>query len=161
MSKRILAFGLMFIVICAVFIPLGGGGIRAQDESPKTYVGSKMCGDCHDDEYQSFMKYAKKAHSYESVTVMKKGLTEEEFLKCLECHTTGYGKPGGFRSIEETPELKEAGCEVCHGPGSAHAESEDAEDIKGKLEAKDCESCHSSERVEAFNYKPLVFGGAH
>jgi hypothetical protein len=26
---------------------------------------------------------------------------------------------------------------------------------------KDCESCHISERVNAFRYKPLIHGGAH
>jgi hypothetical protein len=92
---------------------------------------------------------------------MKKGLTSAEFEKCFECHTTGYGKPSGFRSEQDTPHLKDAGCETCHGPGSIHVESGDPKDIRGKLVAKDCEVCHNSERVNAFKYKPLVFGGAH
>jgi len=81
--------------------------------------------------------------------------------KCFECHTTGYKEPGGFRSEHETPHLKNAGCEVCHGPGSLHVETGEPKDIKGSLTAEDCDVCHSSERVEAFDYKPLIHGGAH
>jgi len=127
----------------------------------KTYVGSDACRECHEDEYKSFKTYAKKAHSYESILKMKKGLTEAEFHKCFECHTTGFGQPGGFRSPQDTPQLKDAGCEVCHGPGSLHVESGDPQDIKGKLTAKDCERCHNAERVAAFDYRPLIHGGAH
>ena len=57
--------------------------------------------------------------------------------------------------------LKNAGCEVCHRPGSIHIESEEAGDIKGELALKDCEACHNGERVKAFNYKPLIYAGAH
>jgi len=131
------------------------------EESGKAYVGSESCRECHETEYTSFITFAKKRHSFESVMIMKKGLTATELRQCFTCHTTGYGEPGGFRSETETPHLKNAGCEVCHGPGSLHAETEDPKDIKWQLTAKDCEVCHSSERVEAFSYKPLIYGGAH
>ena len=135
--------------------------VWAQNPKPSGYVGSDACQDCHETEYENFKTYAKKAHSYESIKVMKKGLTEAEFRKCFECHTTGYKKPGGFRSEEGTPHLKNAGCEVCHGPGSLHVETNEPEDIIGSMTAKDCEVCHSAERVGAFHYKPLIHGGAH
>jgi len=134
---------------------------NAGSQEEKTYVGSKACEECHAEEYENFQTYAKKAHSYEKLKVMKKGLTDEEFEGCFECHTTGHGKPGGFRSEQETPELKNAGCEVCHGPGNLHCETGAPEDIGGNLTAKDCESCHHADRVEAFDYKPLIYGGAH
>ena len=31
---------------------------------------------------------------------------------CVKCHVTGYGQPGGFTSIEDTPQLAGGGCEV-------------------------------------------------
>lgn len=134
---------------------------RAASESAKAYVGTEKCRECHDSEYKNFTANARKAHSYRSVKIMSRSLTEAELKKCYECHTTGYGKEGGFRSEAETPHLKDAGCEVCHGPGGLHAASSDPKDIKGKLTAKDCESCHNPERVQSFRYKPLVYGGAH
>jgi len=91
----------------------------------------------------------------------KKELTEEEIKGCYYCHTTGYGKQGGFVSPEKTPHLKNAGCEVCHGPGDVHIKTTDASHIKGTLTTEDCEACHISERVRAFRYKPLIHGGAH
>ena len=125
------------------------------------YVGSEACKPCHQKEYKSFTKYAKKSISFESIQRVKKGLTEEEIKKCYFCHTTGYGKLGGFVSIEETPHLKNAGCEVCHGPGEIHVRTQRAQDTKTNLTMKDCEECHISERVKAFRYKPMIHGGAH
>jgi hypothetical protein len=134
---------------------------QAQSETQKTYVGSDACRSCHEAEYDRFNAYAKKAHSYEHILKLRKGITEAEFRQCLACHTTGYGKPGGFRSEQETPQLKEPGCEVCHGPGSIHASSQDPKDIDSKVSIKDCEACHRPDRVEAFGYRPVIFGGAH
>ena len=157
-GKKVMA---LFILFLAMSMLWGWQGSLAETENQKSYVGSKACKDCHENEYRNFITYAKKAHSYASIKKMKKGLTDTEFQNCFECHTTGYGKPGGFRSEQETPNLKDAGCEVCHGPGSLHCETEDSEDIKGSLTTKDCEFCHNPERVETFNFKPLVYGGAH
>lgn len=127
-----------------------------------TYVGSAACADCHDEEYANYTKFSKKAHSGQSVQSMAKDLTSSELQECYTCHATGYGKPGGFVSFEKTPELANAGCEVCHGPGSMHVEEGgDTAYIKGKLEIKDCETCHNPDRVASFGFKPMLFGGAH
>jgi hypothetical protein len=125
------------------------------------YVGSDACKGCHEKEFNSFMKYAKKSKSFESIERVKKGLTEEEIKGCYFCHTTGYGKPSGFISPEKTPYLKNAGCEVCHGPGELHVKTKSRRDIKRRMTMKDCEVCHTSERVMAFRYKPMIHGGAH
>lgn len=142
------------LAIAAVFCMPAGA-------EPGTYVGSDACRECHAQEYDNYTKFAKKASSFDSILVMKSKLTDEEYRSCFECHTTGYGKPGGFVSAEKTPELKNAGCEVCHGPGSIHAETTDPADIVTNLSIDDCKRCHSSDRVNAFDFKPLLFGGAH
>lgn len=89
-------------------------------------------------------------------------LTPEELRGCFACHTTGYGQPGGFVDFEKTPNLANAGCEVCHGPGSAHVDSGgDPTRIKAKPVMTECERCHNAERVQTFNFKPMLFAGAH
>ena len=158
--KLMLSITVLF-ALCFLFSLSGWKTEKARCAEQPKYVGSEGCKECHADEYRTFKQFNKKSHSFQSVARLKKGLQEAEVNKCFECHTTGYGKEGGFRSEQETPQLKDAGCEVCHGPGSIHAETGDPKDIKGKLTAKDCESCHSEERVNAFKYKPLVYGGAH
>lgn len=125
------------------------------------YVGADACKECHENEYRNFMSYAKKSTSFKSIERLKKGLTEEEMKGCYLCHTTGYGKPGGFVSLEKTPHLKNAGCEVCHGPGEFHIRTRNPKEMKRRLTIKDCEVCHTSERVRAFRYKPMIHGGAH
>jgi mono/diheme cytochrome c family protein len=140
---------------CALWV---APGLTAKGE----YVGSKACADCHAAEFENFSKYAKKAKSDHSIKIMAEKLTPEELKSCYACHTTGYGKPGGFRSFQETPQLAHAGCEVCHGPGADHVEANgDPKLIKRQPLLKECEVCHNEERVKSFNFKPLLHGGAH
>ena len=127
-----------------------------------SFVGSKACSECHPDQYKSFSANSKKAHSYKSIKIMADKLTPQELTECYGCHTTGYGKPGGFVSFENTPELANAGCEVCHGPGSAHVNaSGDATLIVTKPTLESCKVCHNEARVRSFGFKPLKFAGAH
>lgn len=126
-----------------------------------TYVGSEMCKDCHVEQYNNYKKYSKKSKSSHSVSIMAKKLTPEELKECYSCHATGYGKPGGFVSPDKTPQLADAGCEVCHGPGSEHVTTQDPKTIKRKVSISDCTTCHNSERVKAFGFKPIKFAGAH
>lgn len=127
----------------------------------EVYVGSKTCADCHQKQYDRYVKYSKKAHSWHSIEVMAPKLTPEELTGCYECHTTGYKKPGGFVSKEQTPALADVGCETCHGPGSSHSASGDPKLIKAKPVLEDCVGCHNSQRVADFKFKPLVAAGAH
>jgi hypothetical protein len=40
--------------------------------------------------------------------------------ECIVCHTVGFGYQGGFTDAKKTPQLKDVGCESCHGPASLH-----------------------------------------
>ena len=151
--KRYIVFS-VFIVCCFGFM---GQGLAKE----KKYVGAKACKACHEKEYSNYISFAKKAKSFGSIKKMEKKLTLDEYRTCFECHTTGYGKPGGFESEEKTPDLKDAGCEVCHGPGSLHMDGGDPALIIRDVTMENCNTCHSKDRIEAFDFKPLLFGGAH
>ena len=125
------------------------------------YVGSARCKECHEGEYERFTKSSKMSHSFNSIKLLRKGLTEQEINTCYSCHTTGYGQLGGFVSEKDTPELKNNGCETCHGAGGKHVESSAIKDILAKPTIKQCEFCHNESRSQAFNYKPMLFGGSH
>lgn len=95
-----------------------------------SYVGAKKCKKCHIKQFMSW-EQTSMAQSFE---LLKPGARAEEKkqagldpsadytanAECLPCHTTGYGKPGGFESLETTPELLGVQCESCHGPGSEY-----------------------------------------
>ncbi len=155
-SLTMLASLTLLLVLGSSYAALAEG-----TSSQATYVGSLACKGCHPEEYANFITYAKKSVSFQSIERQMRHLTPEEIRRCYPCHTTGYGKPGGFVSLEETPHLKNAGCEVCHGPGAEHCRNGNPQTIISSLSKKDCEVCHISERVKAFKYKPLIHGGAH
>jgi mono/diheme cytochrome c family protein len=95
-----------------------------------SYVGSQKCKKCHIKQHKTWAE-TKMAKAFD---ILKPNVRAEEKkaagldpakdysadTTCLPCHTTGYGKPGGFVSLEETPELAGIGCEVCHGPGEGY-----------------------------------------
>ncbi|MBI5559272.1 MAG: cytochrome C [Deltaproteobacteria bacterium] len=156
-SKALLLLFAQFT--CALLMAQPGSSQDSPDEA--IYAGSPACKSCHEKEYASFTTYAKKSRSYESIERIKKGLNEDDLKKCYSCHTTGYGKEGGFVSADQTPDLKNAGCEVCHGPGSLHIRDQTPESITGAPTIKVCDQCHTGERIKAFRFKPLIHGGAH
>jgi hypothetical protein len=91
------------------------------------YLGANQCKGCHMDQFKSWQQ-TEMANSFESLkpgikadAKKKAGLDPDKDYtadkNCLKCHTTGYGKPGGFKSLAETPDLINVQCEGCHGPG--------------------------------------------
>lgn len=113
----------ILLVVVSVAALLGVSAIAGEH----AYVGVKKCKTCHLKEWKSW-DASKMAHTFD---VLKPGERSEakqaagldaskDYTKdvtCLPCHTTGYGKDGGFVDIESTPELAGVGCEMCHGAG--------------------------------------------
>jgi hypothetical protein len=97
-----------------------------------SYTGSKKCKICHMKEYKSWAE-TKMAQSFD---VLKPGVRTEEKKgagldpnkdyttdpECLICHTTGYGKTGGFVDAATTPDHVGVGCEMCHGAGGTYVQ---------------------------------------
>jgi hypothetical protein len=132
-----------------------------QDLAAASFTGSKSCAKCHEEQYDNFMKYSKKAHSSKSIEKLAPKLNQDELKECYSCHTTGYGKNGGFISYQKTPELGDVGCETCHGPGAAHVQSGETSHIVRKPPLDNCLACHNAERIQNFKFKPLRYSGAH
>lgn len=133
------------------------------------YVGNKACAGCHKAEFADWQRSAHGGKSMEALAAGKKGgakskagLTPDKDYskdeKCLKCHTTGYGKEGGFKDMDSTPEFAAIGCESCHGPGSEYreihkkkmldfkrSEAKAAGAISASRGDKVCEKCHSND----------------
>lgn len=91
------------------------------------FEGRKKCGGCHKSQLESWERTAH-AKSFKSLEVgdkadakKKAGLdpdkdyTEDD--KCISCHTTGFGRDGGYDIEDPSEYLVGVGCESCHGPG--------------------------------------------
>ncbi|MDL2291371.1 cytochrome C [Desulfovibrio sp. OttesenSCG-928-F20] len=125
------------------------------------FVGAGACESCHPDQFTNFNHNSRKVHSWRSIEKMSPKLTADEIKECYACHTTGYGQPGGFTSFAETPHLANVSCEACHGPGALHVESGDIADIRNTPDVESCTVCHNAQRVENFNFKPMLYHGGH
>jgi hypothetical protein len=121
------------LLISLLVAALGSLPPRAGEGEHK-YVGNKKCKMCHLKEWKSWNE-TKMAQAFEQLKPGERaeakkaaGLDpDKDYTKdetCLSCHTTGYGKPGGFVNIETTPNLTGVGCEMCHGAGGTYVKSQ-------------------------------------
>jgi peroxiredoxin len=102
------------------------------------YVGSEACASCHEPEHASWLAGPHARAMKTLAAAGKDGLRE-----CQACHTTAFGKPGGFsaETAASTPDLARVGCESCHGPGGDHV-AEDAAKLGTIVALGDkCDSC--------------------
>ena len=104
------------------------------------YTGSRSCKGCHEYEYE---KWSTKSHANAYQTLIREG--SEADPECVLCHVVGLKYEGGFVSEQQTPDLKDVGCEVCHGPGSEHIKSLGQTGTAGpKMECIDCHTPENS-----------------
>lgn len=132
-----------------------------------SYVGVDGCRSCHKGHHASW-QMSVHAKAFDLLKPGKrKGAKKRAQLdpdkdystneKCLSCHTTGYGKEGGFKDIQSTPKMAGVSCEGCHGAGSEYRKLHDENPrfkkeenkARGAIYAADdpaiCKSCHESE----------------
>ena len=174
MNARILAVA----SVLGLAVALG----QAQ-ETKATYVGDSKCMKCHSKQVTSwkknvlarsmdFLKPVTEAENKELFDARKKANSDpaKDYTtdaKCLACHTTGYGKDGGYpeKITEENRKVAESmgsvSCEACHGPGSAYLEYKNAKRKENKDYAftkeelakvglvtpveENCKACHNKD----------------
>jgi hypothetical protein len=124
------------------------------------YVGSRSCKLCHDYEYGKWMTSqqvfipglprqaaADSRHADAFATLEKVGSHYDP--ECVVCHVVGMQYYSGFVSPAKTPDLKDVGCENCHGPGSEHIRSLGAVETAGPMST--CTDCHTPERSAEYS----------
>jgi Cytochrome c554 and c-prime len=108
-------------------------------------AGSAACQQCHDKDCTS---WAGSGHAHAWQTLADRGYHVDSY--CQQCHTTGFGLPGGFESARRAGELHSVGCESCHGPSQAHVKNPKA---RTTFAARDqCATCHDRENSPTFAY---------
>ncbi len=153
------------------------------------YTGSKKCKMCHIKVHKSWAK-TKMGKAFDTLkpgeraeAKTKAGLDPQKDYttddSCLACHTTGFGKKGGYatpdaadkKAVKKAKDLAGVGCEACHGPGSAYNKvHKDIQKSKRtykqeelyavgmtKMGAKACTDCHNDKSPTYDASKPFDF----
>jgi formate-dependent nitrite reductase cytochrome c552 subunit len=162
------------------------------------YVGSSKCKMCHMKQHKSWKKTKmalaintlKPDHAVEVKKKFNLDPTKDNSQNkdCLECHTTGFGKAGGYampdpadkKAVKKANKMAGVGCESCHGPGSAYIKihmdllktrrkynvQEMYDAGMTKIDANACSICHNEksptiEPGKAFDYEAMKEQGTH
>jgi hypothetical protein len=108
-------------------------------------AGSASCQSCHQADCNQWAQ-SKHAHAWDSLAA--RGFHVDSY--CQQCHTTGYGLPGGFESAARSAAFRGVGCESCHGPSEAHVRDPKQ---RTPFAARDqCVRCHDHENSPTFDY---------
>jgi predicted metalloprotease with PDZ domain len=112
------------------------------------YVGADRCTSCHP---QEFAQWRRTKHGTAYKTLLDRHRHFQP--KCVSCHVVGFGTPTGYHLGTPGEKLANVQCEVCHGPGAAHAESPSAANIRRQVPAKVCLECHTPDHSDHFVYE--------
>jgi|GEM_PF-290209 len=106
------------------------------------YVGSGTCKSCHEYEYE---RWSTKKHARAYRTLVE--INQQYDPECIACHVVGFGYVSGFRNETSPTDLRDVGCEVCHGPGSAHvaAQFSGGQYVAPGRPRLGCIDCHTPE----------------
>lgn len=103
-----------------------------QEYSKATYIGSDKCQSCHEHAYAVWSK-SKHARAFQTLVDAKRPSLRQFDGECVVCHVTGFEYNSGYRNESDTPNLKNVGCESCHGPGSEHVNNKNRKPALLKL----------------------------
>ncbi len=110
-------------------------------------AGTAECRRCHVDDHDSWHGTT---HGHAWKTLADRGAHVDSY--CQQCHTTGFGLPGGFVSARRSPARADVGCESCHGPSLAHARQPDTRTAFSGQARGHCTTCHDRENSPTFDY---------
>lgn len=103
------------------------------------FQGDYVCRTCHQ---QEAMGWAITHHAQAYYTLYERNRAED--LKCVGCHVTGLGEPGGFVVGDHRSPMSNVTCESCHSAAGPH----DGESVAA---VSTCEGCHNAEHSINFS----------
>ncbi|MEM9489894.1 MAG: multiheme c-type cytochrome [Myxococcota bacterium] len=125
----------------------------APAEGKASYVGIGECEMCHSEAVEFFAKTGH-AGAWETLEVVNKQFNYD----CISCHVTGWDQPGGS-TLSVNEHLRDVQCEVCHGPGSIHAEEGGGDEPRTVVLSPPeslCVTCHNQEHSDTFQFQAYL-----
>ena len=123
---------------------------QSQETPPGNYAGSTACTSCH---AQQFAKWRGTQHATAYDTLEAKG--QQFNVQCLPCHVTGPAAQTGQEMLALAHDLRQVGCESCHGPARAHTLQPTAAKA-GQPTMATCQRCHTGEHDDRFNFSEAL-----
>lgn len=117
----------------------------------KTYIGWPRCGKCHAKKVAAW-KNTKHAKAYETLV----NRNSQFNLDCLFCHVTGISRENAPAALSLSIDLREVGCEACHGPGKEHAKAPKFNKMTAKPNRAVCLNCHNRSHDDSFDYARAI-----
>jgi len=119
---------------------------KQKSPNGQAFAGTANCLKCHAKPHQV---WTKSAHAHAFRTLVNVGHQADP--DCVGCHVVGLEFQGGFRTIAQTPQFKDVGCEACHKPQASHARKPAAFKPK-KVGATACANCHVPDHSPGFEF---------
>lgn len=123
--------------------------IKKQHQSGDSpFAGEQQCQQCHAKQYKVWQD-SEHAKAFEDLEIVQKSFDPE----CIQCHTVGFNRPGGFIDISLTPNLMNVQCENCHGAARQHVMSGGKQPVANKdwSKARMCGQCHVQKHSPSFD----------
>jgi len=123
---------------------------QPQEGVSGNYAGSTTCTSCH---APQFAKWRGTQHATAYDTLEAKG--QQFNVQCLPCHITGPAAQTGQEMLALAHDLRQVGCESCHGPARAHTLQPTGAKA-GQPTMATCQHCHSGEHDDRFNFSEAL-----
>ena len=124
------------------------GKKRLQQLKETSFAGAQVCVGCHP---EASKVYLNSKHAKAMATLQLKSKSEDP--ECVACHSLGASEPGGFVSLDKSPQFANVQCENCHGPRLAHSRDPRPGSGPDKPSANVCISCHNGQHSPKFEFK--------
>ncbi|MBM4311785.1 MAG: hypothetical protein FJ119_12675, partial [Deltaproteobacteria bacterium] len=115
------------------------------------YPVAGTCRECHTEVHAA---WEKTPHGRAIESLKASGRLNNP--ECLYCHTTGYGREGGFKTMEKTPELAGVQCASCHDVQPEHLQEASSENVATVSDKRLCLSCHTVDKSPGFNHSEYM-----
>ncbi len=123
------------------------GRLTGDQQGLPGYAGSPACLQCHA-EIGDLWQKSRHGSAYQTLAEKKQQFN----TSCLPCHVTGISMQEKALSLTLPENLRNVGCESCHGPGLMHTGDPAKWKLTSRPEESTCLQCHVGEHDDAFDF---------